>query len=272
MRPTQDNWNGIPVYFGGHSKINSPLDRRISRRGEWLLVGTVALMCSGLLTLAVRDDAQSRGEKPVAVETAASAPKESKPLERPAVEFYTGGIRGNLFSPPLPPAPKPAAPKPVPKPKPLPSLPPPVKVVAPIVINPFADWKYTGTVRMNDQIMALLENNGTKEGRYVRVNEAFDGGATISSITDGGVTLLAAGKPYFIAKQQEGSLVPLNAPTAPAPPPGGAPGTPIPGGGPPPPTNTGLPPGAIVTLPNGMSLTAGQAIRRGQRLNRRFNR
>ncbi len=241
-----------------------------------ILFGTVFVFCSGLLTLSVRNnaqDAQSSGtKKAVSIESPKTDAGESKPSSpnRPAIEFYTGGIRGNLFSAPQPPKAKPAPiPKAPPKVKPIPV--PIVKppVVVPIVINPFAEWKYTGTVKMNDQMLALLENSGTKEGRYVRVNEAFDGGATIAAITENGVTLLAAGKPYLIAKQMEGSLIPLNTPTGPAP------GTPPPGTPPMPgflPTGRIIaPPGGTVTLPNGLQLDAGRARFRNNRLNRRFN-
>ena len=243
-----------------------------------ILFGTVFVFCGGLLTLSVRNNAQDAQspatKKAVSVETPKTNSEEKTPSkDRPAVEFYTGGIRGNLFSAPLPPKPKatptPKAPPKV-KPIPVPIVKPPV--VVPIVINPFAEWKYTGTVKMNDQMLALLENSGTKEGRYVRVNEAFDGGATIAAITENGVTLLAAGKPYLIAKQMEGSLIPLNAPTGPAPgtPP---PGTPPAPGSPPPgvmPLMQTMP-GGTITLPNGLQMDAGRARGRNNRLNRRFN-
>ena len=61
-------------------------------------------------------------------------------------------------------------------------------------INPFADWSYTGTVKVGDQMMALLENTKTKDGQYLKVGESFQG-ATVSEITEQSITLNSGGKP-----------------------------------------------------------------------------
>ena len=302
MRPT-NNFSPNPLRANVSAKQSrelplfaQPLEKPVTvlgvsrSSGRNLVIAVAAsALCLVFLTLASKDDAQNSSSKMKSSSSQKVADKTDSSeksttgteTERPSVEFYTQGIRSNLFSAPLPPAPKVVA-RPVVKVKPAVVVKPPiVKPVAPVIVNPFADWKYTGTVKMNDTMLALVENSGTKEGRYIRVNDSFDGGATVSAISDGGVTLVAAGKPYFIAKQQEGSLVPLNAPTGAAQPaPQGAPPAPDPngnngqnrrrggfGGG----NLPGLPPGAMITLPNGMQMPADQAFRRSGRLNRTFN-
>lgn len=257
------------------------------------------LLCATLLVAARPDDARSQSAGPVAPR--AEAPRrnaagarlvvaqnpESLPEKGPTVEppvegterrplsYYTQGIRGSMFAPPPPPPPRPA---PAPKPKPEVKPPPAPRVdVAPV--NPFEDWSYTGTIRMGEETMALLENSKTKEGQYVRAGDRVMG-AEVSAVTDQTVTLRSAGKPYTIAKSDNITVTPLDKsapyltsggqPGAPGMPgmPQGGPGNPMPGGMPP----TVTPPtGGQVILPNGRVLTPEQAQRRADFLNRRFN-
>lgn len=189
---------------------------------------------------------------------------------RRPIDFYTRNVRDTMFSapqPPAPPKPKPLPPPPAPKPA------PPVHV--PVVeINPFEDWAYTGTVKMGDQMMALLENTKTKEGQYLHSGDSFMG-AQVSQITDQMVTLTAGGKPHLLAKSDTITLTPLDKSAAYLGNGGGAPGGPPPGMPGQPPMPGGMPPGmtppGMVTLPNGRALTPTQAVRRSRRLNRQFN-
>ena len=95
---------------------------------------------------------------------------------RRSLDFYTKGVRGTLFSAPQPP--------PVAKPKAIivKPLPPPPRIIVPEVkpveINPFADWSYTGTVTVGETKMALIENSKTKEGRYLKQGEEFQGASS----------------------------------------------------------------------------------------------
>jgi hypothetical protein len=187
-----------------------------------------------------------------------------------------------MFAAPVPPPPKPA-----PQPKPVVQeevKPPPTPPVEPI--NPFADWAYTGTIRMGEQTIALLENTKTKEGQYVRPGDTIMG-AEVTVVTDQMVTLSAAGKPNMIAKSDNITVTQLDKsapfltsggqpgqpgqpqPGQPGMPPGGFPGGRGGRGGMPP---TMTPQGGQVILPNGRVLTPDQAQRRTEFLNRRFNR
>lgn len=190
-------------------------------------------------------------------------------LTRRPLTFYTEAVRGSMFSPPQPP-------KPVEKPAP---KPPPAPVVPVMPINPFANWTYTGTVHVGDQIMALIENSQTKEGQYVKVGDNFMG-ASVSAITDQMVTLMASGKPNMLAKSDNITLTPLdknadfmNAQTQQQPGQPGMPGMPnmpqqgMPG------MQMNMTPNAqgMITLPNGRMISADRAARRNRFLNRRFN-
>ncbi len=243
--------------------------------------------CAVLLTVARPNDAQNlsaaqraaeakRAGRPIVLaqndgKAAPSVAPSTDPATRRPLDYYTQGVRGNLFSAPQPPPaprPKPVAAPVVKIEKPRPA---PIIQVAPI--NPFADWAYTGTIHIGEQMMALLENTKTKEGQYLKIGDSFLG-AQVSSITDQGVTLLSAGKPALLAKSDSINVTPLDKNAAGY---GGAqnPPAPNPNGGPPPPAAqpTGLPAlgASTVTLPNGRVLTAEQAARRARRLNRGFN-
>ncbi len=186
---------------------------------------------------------------------------------RRSLDFYTKGVRGSLFSAPQPPpAPKPRAV--VVKP-----LPPPPRIVVPEVkpveINPFADWSYTGTVTVGETKMALIENAKTKEGRYLKQGEEFQG-AQVSQVTDQMVTMTAGTKPYLLAKSDNINIVPLDKSAAYL---GGAqPGQPVP----PPPGGAAVllsaqtAPGATVLLPNGTVLKGNRAVKYDRYMNRKF--
>lgn len=126
---------------------------------------------------------------------------EVKPAERKPLSYYTSGVRGDLFT--MPGAKEIAVIRPEP-PKVEPTPPP-----APEVIDPFADYAYTGTVVMGDEFVALIENAKTKEGTYLRRGDQFMGG-TVSEITDKGVTVTVAGTPRILNKTDEFKLTPLD--------------------------------------------------------------
>lgn len=129
------------------------------------------------------------------VSTAASDPSEAT---RKPLSYYTGGVRPDLFTAPLPPAPKPKVEtKPAPPPAP------------PVIVNPFADYAYSGTVGMGDRLMALVENIKTKEGQYLQEGDPFMGGK-VARITDRLLTIDVAGKQQMLAKSDDFKLTPLD--------------------------------------------------------------
>lgn len=152
-------------------------------------------------------------EDPASLQTAA---------RRPA-SFYTRDIRGGLFSAPQPPALK------LHRVKIVSTKPPRVEASSasfePVEpVNPFGDWSYTGTVKMGNQIIALLENTKTREGEYVTVGQPFLG-AQVNSVTDQRVTLRSEGRSYRLPKSEKITVVQLDrsaaylsAPTPPPPP------------------------------------------------------
>ncbi len=244
------------------------------------IVALAAVGCAAVLAAARPNGAQGRTEPVIAAHptaaraaftstTASGTAVGAPPAARRSLDFYTGGMRAGMFSSPQPPLPKSAA-LPVP---PAPKVTRPKPVVVPVApVNPFADWAYTGTVRVGDNRVALLENSKTKEGEYVRPGDTFMG-ANVASVTDQMVVITSAGKTAQLAKSDNVTVTPLDksatalAPPAGTPPPGapgpvvtGAPGQPA----------AGPAPGQIV-LPNGMVIPADRAQRWQQRMNRRFN-
>ena len=247
------------------------------------LLSLVTLSCAALFLFARPDSAESlpagkadaAGHKRSTAAAHKAKASANKPTEnavpgandRQGLDFYTSNVRDGMFS-----APQPPRPKPTPPPVQVQIKPPkvePIKVVLP-VINPFAEWSYTGTVHMGDMIMALLENTRTKEGQYVKPGDSFMG-AQVKSINDQMVTLMNAGKPSMLAKADTIIITPLNGPApGSAPPPGGPqngqpnPQAPMMGGAP---GDANQP---SITLPNGRVLRGDRATRYQQRLDRGF--
>jgi hypothetical protein len=165
--------------------------------------------------------AKKSGDAPIVI---TSLPDARKPLS-----FYTGAVRNDLFTGTVVPEPKPAIE--VKPEKPVLPLPPPT---TPVIVDPFADYAYTGTVNMGGQMVALIENTKTREGQYYKQGDSFLGG-TISEITDRGVSINVAGTPKTLAKTDNFKLTPLDksAPFLQGQPQPGAPGAPgAPGGAP----------------------------------------
>lgn len=195
---------------------------------------------------------------------APSVEPEEETSERRPLSFYTGEVRSDLFSAPQPPAP--------PKPKPAPVKPAPAPIVPVAPVNPFADWAYTGTVTMNDTMMALLENTKTKEGRYVKVGEDFIG-AKVGDITDQMVTLQSAGKPWQLAKSDNITVTPLDKSAAfLTATPAGQPGQPGQQPGQPGQPQAGANGNNTFILPNGRTMNGRQWRRRNRSLDRNFDR
>lgn len=117
---------------------------------------------------------------------------------RPSLDFYLNALRGSLFSPPQPPSP-PAKPITLPAPTP----------VAPMPVNPFADWAYTGTVHVGDETIALIENSKTGEGRYVRVGDSFLG-AQVQNVSDQVVMMKLGDKPLVLTRSDSIVITPLD--------------------------------------------------------------
>lgn len=115
---------------------------------------------------------------------------------RPPLSYYLQAIRPDLFhytmvadKAPAPPSMKP--------------------VLPPAPVNPFADWVYVGTVLVRGQTYALVQNNQTKEGQYLKVGDLFLGDQ-VASISDQMLTLKAGGKSEILPKNQNYTLVPLD--------------------------------------------------------------
>ena len=141
---------------------------------------------------------------------------------RKPLAYYTGGVRNDLFS-----APEPAKPKQPAKPEPKVETPPTLPPTPPVVVNPFADYAYAGTVNVGGRVLALIENTKTKDGQYLAEGDMFMGGK-IASIGDRMLTVDVAGKQEIIAKRDDFKLTPLDksAPFLQSAPAGGAPGAP----------------------------------------------
>lgn len=173
-------------------------------------VSLFTLSCAALFLVARPNSAQdlpvSRSSSGAHKTTAASSQaKETVEVAAPPVDlsFYNENIRGNMFSQPVPAAPKPTPTKPQPKP-----VEPPKISVAPV--NPLAGWAYTGTVHMGDTTMAVLENMYTHQGQYVMSGDKFLN-TTVKSVDDQTVTLTGAdNKPASIAKSDTMTVMQLS--------------------------------------------------------------
>ena len=244
-------------------------------------LGLIMLSCTALFLAARPNGAQNlptgksgaTGRKPAvaASKNAGSGTgtgketSDSGAQDRRGLDFYTSNVRGGMFSAPQPPRPKPPTPH-----VDAPVKPPPEIKVPLMVINPFAEWSYTGTVHMGDITMALLENTRTKEGQYVKSGDGFMG-AQVQSITDQMVILANAGKPTLLAKADTIVITPLNQNAVGAAPPAQA-GQPQNGQAP---INLSISPQMgssldSITLPNGRVLSGDRAQRYKERLDRGF--
>ncbi len=245
-----------------------------------VLLGLPALAIGALMIVARPNIAQTTKSSKPAAEKLAVMAQNTKNTEgeialEPATEesgrrplsFYTGGVRGNMFSPPQPPKPKVVVVKKVEPPKniPLPKIDPPPPP------NPVQDWSYNGVIKMGETRMALLENTKTKEGQYVKEGESFLG-SQVGQITDQSITMSTGGKPQMLAKSDTINVTPLNANASFLNNGGGQPGAP-------PPMPNGMPqmpPGGMPQMMQmgGMQMTpsmqADRAARRAQFMNNNF--
>ncbi len=202
-------------------------------RALWAGAAALAVVAAAMMVVAQtrRDSAAPVPQKGSLQQRVAAQPAPRKQGRSP-LEFYVGAVRGDLFTSPqasVPPPPPPAV-------KPLP--PPPI----PVVVDPFADMAYTGTVTLGGQVLAVVENTKTKEGQFVRKGDSVVGGV-VTEITDRTMTVAVSGVPRILTKTDDYKLVSLDknapflsaqpgqpgTPPAPgqpvaAPPPGGAPG------------------------------------------------
>ncbi|MCW3054042.1 MAG: hypothetical protein JWN14_3212 [Chthonomonadales bacterium] len=180
-------------------------------------VSLVTLSCAALFLFVRPDGAQSLpgGKSGTAAHLKAGAAKTSTQdtdsaassgADRQDISFYSSNVREGMFSQPVPPTPKPVEP---PKPKPIKQI-----IVPPMPVNPFAGWTYTGTVHMGDMTMALLENNQTQEGIYVKAGDSFPNmmNAKVKSVTDQMVMLTSGPKSEVtpIAKSDTIIVTPLD--------------------------------------------------------------
>jgi len=114
-----------------------------------------------------------------------------------------GEVRSGLFS-------RPSPPESVPPIAQTASVAPQTTAVdPPLVIDPFAQVVYTGTVTIGEEKQALLENQRTKEGWYLHQGDPFMG-AKIVRIDDNAITLNVHGQMRRIPKSNVYNLVPLD--------------------------------------------------------------
>jgi hypothetical protein len=168
-----------------------------------IIVGGAAL---GVIVLAQTSSHPSSARR---TEAKASRPKESTiqlalatVAPRKPLDYYIGGVRADLFTAPQPQAP------PAPKPEPA-KTEPPKPTTPPAVVDPFADYAYTGTVSLDGRKMALIENTKTKEGQYLSEGDTFMGG-TIQQINERSLTIMVAGNTRMLTKTDNFPLTPLD--------------------------------------------------------------
>ena len=178
-----------------------------STKPSMTIIGTVV----GAVAIGAIVMAQTNG-KPVGKTTAApsangtkDAPVQIVIADRKPLEFYTGGVRNDLFNGPIPEAPKPKIDPKATKRAVLPLDIP----AAPVEVNPFSDYTYSGTVTMNGEVIALVENNKTRDGQYLHIGDSFLGGK-IGQITEKSLNISLAGKEEILAKSDSYKLVPLD--------------------------------------------------------------
>src|SRR5579875_508071 len=213
---------GIDDGFGARSGVlfGAPYETLFKKeiRGKqfpWTLVGVAggalvfSIVALGAAPAYMKHTAHRLQVKAAAASSASGAPQvadaetagsgaESARTPRPSLDFYLSALRGSLFSPPQPPSP-PAKPITLPAPTP----------VAPMPVNPFADWAYTGTVHVGDETIALIENSKTGEGRYVRVGDSFLG-AQVQNVSDQVVMMKLGDKPLVLTRSDSIVITPLD--------------------------------------------------------------
>ena len=184
---------------------NSRTHKKTRARGSWpllLVVGVSVVFAAAIMAQTrPKPGSTSPGAKKAAPASGLRSVVEIKAAERKPLSYYTSGVRGDLFA--MPGVKEPVLPKPEP-PK-VEVAPPP----APEVIDPFADYAYTGSVAIGGEYVALIENAKTKEGVYVRKGDQFMGG-TVSEVTDRGVSITVAGSAKTLYKTDEFKLTPLD--------------------------------------------------------------
>src|SRR5258706_9817354 len=138
-----------------------------------LLIGVIG---AGTIVALAQGGGKAKSDLVVKATTdkgAAPAVKMVAMAERKPLDYYTKVVKTDLFTAPANPE---AKPKPVAKPVVVAALP-----TAPAIINPFADYTYSGTVTVGEQTMALVENTKTRDGQYLEEGDSFVGG-TVSNI------------------------------------------------------------------------------------------
>jgi len=192
--------------------------RKPIRRTRALIVG------GALATLAITSAVLSRsqGKARIAIYPAAQAVSSgattadaSQDVDRRSLAFYLGNTSTDLFTEPQPntsTSPPGAAHPGVPLP-----APPVVKTVPveqsarwPPQPDRFAAYVYSGTVTVDGQMVALIEDSRSKGGWYIRSGDRFQG-ASVTSIDAQSVALDVDGKPRLLVKSDDFNAVPLNA-------------------------------------------------------------
>lgn len=138
--------------------------------------------------------------KPVAAKSAttAPAPATTDSSGRRSIAFYTGDVRDTMFSEPIPP----------PLPAPVKEKPP---VVAPVEVDPWANWSVTGIASVDGTKIAFLENIETHDTEIKRVGDEFLGRKIVDIDPEFGVGVQEGkGKPHYVLMSMLRSYTPLS--------------------------------------------------------------
>lgn len=173
------------------------------RSSPWLpqTIAAVAVVAGAGCVMAAAKGAVRHGstsERQTAAPAVAAVPvATSDQNSLPPLDYYTRALRSNLFSPPAPPQPR------------IEVHPLPAPVLQIVPVNPFADWSYTGTMHVGSETTALIENEKTHDGQFVKVGDSFLG-AKVKGVTDEMVTLVQDGKPTLLARSDNMVVTPLD--------------------------------------------------------------
>jgi hypothetical protein len=146
--------------------------------------------------------------KPVTVVRVHAAPTTAKKAaERPLSDYQALGGTPNLFMPTVEaPIPVPQIKIPLPKPRQEDIVP---KFDQQPFVSPAKSWTYTGHIRIDDQMVAILQNKETTEGQFLRVGDNFQGG-TITAIDTDSVSITFSGHNETMAKSADYDVTPLS--------------------------------------------------------------
>ncbi len=114
---------------------------------------------------------------------------------RRSLAFYTGDVRATMFSEPVSAAPGSAdAGK--------------TKAVPPAPVDPFADWSFTGSAKIDDETVIIVENINTHDGIFLPKGDDFEG-YKVDSVDGKFLTLLKGTSVKMMQVSMNTSVIPL---------------------------------------------------------------